>query len=922
MASAFSAPQAHLSPRPGYDVAFCHGCLHEWYLNEGAASPPPPCPRCQEDIVEIVDRDNDPRGFQQTTGNPLFTDLLMGITGLGSLAQRANHIPDDDDDDMNDDNDPDGHGEGTHGNTRPYHQDNVDRWNDPFSNPLFDHHHLNEVQLEDDDDLDFSDPDVADIDEEEYQGPNNLYMYRTVASFHPESQEGASTPGGPQGAQQPQQRSQPAPPPPSRAPAVDPSNPHAMMETFMRFMNGLGNDSPVGRSGPDTLFSSGANPGNNNRERSQPGTPGSAPNGAAPQFERGRWRRTSYTTNFGTTSFTITTGPPQAAGAGGPGNFNTVFANIMGNVGPPNADGQNTRGAGQPRANNNGNGNGNLPPVAEALQQILAIIINQNANYNAADAVHSDEALDRIVTMLMETNRPNGGAPPATEAALDELERKRVDAKMLEPDGHAECTICISEVAMNDEVVYLPCKHWFHEECVVTWLRQHNTCPVCRTAVTSNNANSPPQAPGSNPAANAAPNADVNANARTSPTDQGAPRPGGPFSAERVRAGGTAGPAGLFNIETHMQAMEEHLRTLHERSINAANRRNQSNVDRLNAIRAAGNRSQEPATPPADSSGGGSSAYPPSTASAAASPGTSSPAGTPSHNPNMYRSSRVPEREAAAERERRRRDSHSPNPGPSYTRTRFTTFSSNPSPSPSERLREQRDQQRQRDREQRQIREQDGRGFENTLRWLGMSEPPGQQPSQPGQPGQQGQQGQGPSASSQNGPQTRTGSGSRGPGHYYWYSTTQNGGPRGGGDGMNGDSTAGHVHLPDITNMFRNNHGDPADDGRHPAMSGHAFPHAWVLHQHLVNVATGSAGGGINTGPGNNNGNGGDPSSGGIHNASPAANNNSGTSAGANNSGSNENSDSSNSGGGGGFFSSLFRGLGGGGSSGNGRRRP
>ncbi|CAK7212411.1 hypothetical protein SBRCBS47491_001454 [Sporothrix bragantina] len=934
MASAFSAPRARLEPRDGYDVAYCHGCHHEWYLNEGAASPPPPCPRCHEDIVEIVEPENDPREYQMTTGNPLFSDLLMGITGLGHLAQRANQMHDDH---LDGHDDPDDYDDGHHNHAQQSRRDVANPWHDPFSSN-HSNHHQDDPQPEDE--MDFSDPDVADIDEEEFQGPNNLYMFRSVANFNNQNQNGGSNPGTTgQGAAQPQQRSQPAPPPPSRAPVLDPSNPQAMMDTFMQFMQGLGSENRTGRSGPETLFtdSNPANPGNpvgpgnpGNDERGQANTPGGMPGVNTSQFN-GRWRRTAFTTNYGTTSFTIATGPPHpdGAAAGGPGNFNTVFANIMGNVGPPNADGQNRQ---TPGANNTGNRN--LPPFADALQHILSVLVNPNARvYNAGDVVHSDEGLDRIITMLMETNRPSDGAPPATEAALHELERKKVDAKMLEPDGHAECTICISEVALNDEVLYLPCKHWFHEECVVTWLRQHNTCPVCRTAVTSNTpgADNPTaaQAPGANPA-NPAGNTgapDTNASQHANPAGQGVPRPGGPNVAERVRAGGTGNPAaGLFGYDAHMQAVEEQLRALHDRSINAANRRNQLNTDRLNAIRAAGNRPPEPSMPSTGSFGG--SPYPPSTASAsgAASPGPSSgTAATTTHNASLYRSSRVPEREAAADRERRRRDSHSPVPSPNITRSRFTIYgnninnNNNPSPSPSERLREQRDQQRQRDREQRQMRDRESPGFENTWRWLGMTEPPNQ-PSQT------------PSASSTHSPQiqTQSGSGSRGPGHYFWYSTTQHSGPGDQGsnnntNNMNGDGAANNG-MPGMPGMFPNAaQGDPAGDGHGFATPGQFLPHALLLHQQLVNAATG---GRVNV---NFMGNaGGDPGSGGAHHGNQANNSSSNANANANagdnsntgnngNSG-NDNNNGGNGGGGGGFFSNIFRGFGGGGNN-NSRRR-
>ena len=99
------------------------------------------------------------------------------------------------------------------------------------------------------------------------------------------------------------------------------------------------------------------------------------------------------------------------------------------------------------------------------------------------DAVYSQEALDRIITELMEANPQSNAAPPASEEALTKLDRRTVDAQMLGPEGKTECSICIDEVKVGDKAVFLPCKHWFHEDCVVLWLKEHNTCPVCRTPI-------------------------------------------------------------------------------------------------------------------------------------------------------------------------------------------------------------------------------------------------------------------------------------------------------------------------------------------------------------------------------------------------------------------------------------------------------
>lgn len=40
--------------------------------------------------------------------------------------------------------------------------------------------------------------------------------------------------------------------------------------------------------------------------------------------------------------------------------------------------------------------------------------------------------------------------------------------------------MCTETLVEGDEVQLLPCKHAYHEACVAPWLKQNNSCPVCR----------------------------------------------------------------------------------------------------------------------------------------------------------------------------------------------------------------------------------------------------------------------------------------------------------------------------------------------------------------------------------------------------------------------------------------------------------
>uniref|UniRef100_A0A0E0MIC7 RING-type domain-containing protein n=1 Tax=Oryza punctata TaxID=4537 RepID=A0A0E0MIC7_ORYPU len=51
--------------------------------------------------------------------------------------------------------------------------------------------------------------------------------------------------------------------------------------------------------------------------------------------------------------------------------------------------------------------------------------------------------------------------------------------------GEAMCPVCLSDFADGEAVRVLPeCMHYFHVDCIGTWLRANTSCPLCRAETT------------------------------------------------------------------------------------------------------------------------------------------------------------------------------------------------------------------------------------------------------------------------------------------------------------------------------------------------------------------------------------------------------------------------------------------------------
>ncbi|KAL0690559.1 hypothetical protein Bca4012_090238 [Brassica carinata] len=87
--------------------------------------------------------------------------------------------------------------------------------------------------------------------------------------------------------------------------------------------------------------------------------------------------------------------------------------------------------------------------------------------------------LEQLIQQLAENDPNRHGTPPASKSAIDALLTVKVTLDMLNSEMN-QCAVCMDEFEDGRDVKQMPCKHVFHQDCLMPWLELHNSCPVCR----------------------------------------------------------------------------------------------------------------------------------------------------------------------------------------------------------------------------------------------------------------------------------------------------------------------------------------------------------------------------------------------------------------------------------------------------------
>ncbi|KAE8706230.1 RNF181 protein [Hibiscus syriacus] len=87
--------------------------------------------------------------------------------------------------------------------------------------------------------------------------------------------------------------------------------------------------------------------------------------------------------------------------------------------------------------------------------------------------------LEQLIQQLAENDPNRYGTPPASKSAMDALPSVKITKNHLNSEFN-QCAVCMDEFEEGTQAMQMPCKHLYHRDCLFPWLESHNSCPVCR----------------------------------------------------------------------------------------------------------------------------------------------------------------------------------------------------------------------------------------------------------------------------------------------------------------------------------------------------------------------------------------------------------------------------------------------------------
>ena len=118
-------------------------------------------------------------------------------------------------------------------------------------------------------------------------------------------------------------------------------------------------------------------------------------------------------------------------------------------------------------------------PFNSSIPQERIVLIERTNSYfeDLITLDYENDEIERIVNNLLLHDQNKYGSPPASKEIVNKLKEETI-TKVLGSEN--VCSVCKEEFEVGNVILTLPCKHYFHKECISPWLTAHNSCPSCR----------------------------------------------------------------------------------------------------------------------------------------------------------------------------------------------------------------------------------------------------------------------------------------------------------------------------------------------------------------------------------------------------------------------------------------------------------
>ena len=116
-------------------------------------------------------------------------------------------------------------------------------------------------------------------------------------------------------------------------------------------------------------------------------------------------------------------------------------------------------------------------------------IVNGNGLNNFLLNHINDHQFENFINIITAFDLQHKGNPPASERAINNLKKIEINDQNINEFNEQTCNVCLENFNAGQITMKLDCGHYFHEKCIIHWLKMRNTCPVCRHELESNDPN-------------------------------------------------------------------------------------------------------------------------------------------------------------------------------------------------------------------------------------------------------------------------------------------------------------------------------------------------------------------------------------------------------------------------------------------------